>query len=73
MAFVTDAYGVQRDLLSFDDLYYDVDWNGLWRVRTNRTDSGWTAEIAIPGRHFAIRNQKILCRPGVLMYFETVE
>ena len=48
MAFVTDAYGVQRDLLSFDDLYYDVDWNGLWRVRTNRTDSGWTAEIAIP-------------------------
>jgi hypothetical protein len=48
MNFVTDAYGVQRDLLSFDDLYYDVDWNGLWRVRTNRTDSGWTAEIAIP-------------------------
>ncbi|HEY2349117.1 MAG TPA: DUF5916 domain-containing protein [Puia sp.] len=48
MAFVTDAYGVQRDLLSFDDLYYDIDWNGLWRVRTNRTDSGWTAEIAIP-------------------------
>jgi hypothetical protein len=48
MAFVTDPFGVQRDLLSFDDLYYDVDWNGLWRVRTNRTDSGWTAEIAIP-------------------------
>lgn len=48
MSFVTDPYGVQRDLLSFDDLYYDEDWNGLWRVRTNRTDSGWTAEIAIP-------------------------
>jgi hypothetical protein len=48
MAFASDAYGVQRDLLSFDDLYYDLDWNGLWRVRTNRTDSGWTAEIAIP-------------------------
>ncbi len=48
MSFVTDPYGVQRDLLSFDDLYYDVDWNGLWRVRTNRTDSGWYAEIAIP-------------------------
>jgi hypothetical protein len=48
MAFVTDPFGVQRDLLSFDDLYYDVDWNGLWKVRTNRTDSGWTAEIAIP-------------------------
>ena len=48
MAFATNAYGVQRDLLSFDDLYYDVDWDGLWKVRTNRTDSGWTAEIAIP-------------------------
>ncbi|HTS44851.1 MAG TPA: DUF5916 domain-containing protein [Puia sp.] len=48
MSFVTNAYGVQRDLLSFDDLYYDIDWDGLWKVRTNRTDSGWTAEIEIP-------------------------
>ncbi len=48
MALVTNAWGVQRDLLSFDDLYYDTDWDGLWRVRTDRTDSGWTAEIAIP-------------------------
>jgi len=48
MVFATNAYGVQRDLLAFDDLYYDIDWNGLWTVRTNRTDTGWTAEIAIP-------------------------
>lgn len=48
MSFVSNAYGVQRDLLSFDDLYYDIDWNGLWQVRTNRTDTGWAAEIAIP-------------------------
>lgn len=48
MAIVTNAYGVQRDLLSFDDLYFDLDWDGLWKVRTNRTDSGWYAEIAIP-------------------------
>ena len=48
MSFVANAYGVQRDLLSFDDLYYDIDWNGLWEVRTSRTDSGWNAEIAIP-------------------------
>lgn len=44
----TNPYGVQRDLLSFDDLYYDMDWDGLWRVRTSRSDSGWVAEIAIP-------------------------
>jgi hypothetical protein len=48
MALTMNAYGVQRDLLSFDDLYYDSDWDGLWRVRTNRTDSGWYAEVAIP-------------------------
>jgi len=48
MCFASNAYGVQRDYLSFDDLYYDVDWDGLWKVRTTRTDSGWYAEIAIP-------------------------
>ena len=48
MAFTTNAYGVQRDLLVFDDVLADLDWDGLWKVRTNRTDSGWIAEIAIP-------------------------
>ena len=24
------------------------DWNGVWHVATQRTDEGWTAEIAIP-------------------------
>lgn len=48
MTFVSNPYGVQRDLLSFDDIYYDIDWDGLWKVRTSRTDSGWIAEIAIP-------------------------
>jgi len=48
MVFATNPYGVQRDLLAFDDLYYDLDWNGLWEVRTTRSDSGWVAEIAIP-------------------------
>jgi Domain of unknown function (DUF5916)/Carbohydrate family 9 binding domain-like len=52
MSFVTNPYGVQRDLLSFDDLYYDLDWNGLWRVRTSRTDSGWAVEMAIPWQTF---------------------
>jgi hypothetical protein len=48
MSFGANAYGLQRDLLAFDDTYYDTDWDGLWRVRTSRTDSGWVAEIAIP-------------------------
>jgi hypothetical protein len=48
MCFAANAYGAQRDYLAFDDLYFDIDWDGLWRVRTTRTDSGWFAEIAIP-------------------------
>ena len=48
MSFAVNPYGVQRDYLSFDALYYDIEWDGLWRTRTTRTDTGWTAEIAIP-------------------------
>ena len=48
MALFVNAYGVQRDLLNFDDVYTDIDWDGLWKVRTTRTDSGWYAEIAVP-------------------------
>ncbi|GAB3548664.1 carbohydrate binding family 9 domain-containing protein [Spirosoma fluminis] len=48
MAFLTNPYATQRDLLSFDDLLYDTDWDGLWKVRTTRTDSGWIAEMQIP-------------------------
>lgn len=52
MVFATNPYGVQRDLLAFDDTFYDVDWDGLWRVRTSRSDSGWIAEIAVPWQTF---------------------
>lgn len=48
MLFATNPYGVQHDLLAFDNIYFDMDWDGLWKVRTHRTDSGWYAEIAIP-------------------------
>jgi len=48
MAFLVNPYGVQRDVLCFDNRLFDVNWDGLWKVRTSRTDSGWIAEIAIP-------------------------
>jgi hypothetical protein len=55
MMFATNPYGSQRDLLSFDDAIYDEDWDGLWRVRTSRTDSGWVAEMAIPWKTLRYR------------------
>jgi len=54
--FGMNPYGAQRDLLSFDDNYYDPDWNGLWTVRTQRTDTAWIAEIAIPWKTLRYKN-----------------
>lgn len=48
MSFAVNPYGVQRDYLSFDAQYYDIEWDAYWSTRTSRTDSGWVAEIAIP-------------------------
>jgi hypothetical protein len=48
VSFTTDPWSTQRDLLSFDDQQYDVEWDGLWKVRTSRNDSSWIAEMAIP-------------------------
>jgi Domain of unknown function (DUF5916) len=54
--FGTNPYGAQRDLLSFDDNYYDPDWDGLWRVRTQRTDTAWIAEAALPWKTLRYKN-----------------
>ena len=48
MTFAVNPYGVQRDYLSYDAVYYDIEWDAYWFVRTTRTDNGWLAEIAIP-------------------------
>jgi hypothetical protein len=48
MVFMANPYGSQRDLLTFDDQVFDEDWDGLWRVRTSRSDTAWIAEFAIP-------------------------
>lgn len=54
--FSMNPYGAQRDLLSFDDNYYDVDWDGLWFVRTQRTDTAWIAEVAVPWKTLRYKN-----------------
>jgi len=66
MAFSINPYGVQRDQLVFDDILTDLDWDGLWKVRTNRTDSGWTAEVAIPWQTLRYpKNQDSLQQWGI--------
>ena len=48
MAFMTNPDGVQRDVLIFDGRDADQAWNGIWRVRTARSENGWTVEMALP-------------------------
>ena len=48
IAFQVTPYGNLRDLQSFDDNIFDLDWNALWDAKTTITSKGWYAEIAIP-------------------------
>jgi hypothetical protein len=48
VSFQTTPWGNQRDKQVFDDSFNDQDWDAMWRVRTQITDSGWYAEFAIP-------------------------
>ena len=46
--FQVTAAGNQRDALFLNGQGLDQDWDVPWRARTAVTDSGWTAELAIP-------------------------
>ncbi len=48
LSFQATPYGNQRDLQVFNDEFLDNDWDALWRVRTQRLDSGYVVEMAIP-------------------------
>jgi hypothetical protein len=56
VAFQTTPYGAQRELQVFDGEFYNREWEGVWRTRAQMTDSGWTAEIAIPWQTLRYRN-----------------
>ncbi len=47
-AFQTTPYGNQRDLQNFNGNNFDNGWNTLWRVRTQRSEEGYTVEMSIP-------------------------
>ncbi len=47
-AFQTTPYGNQRDLQNFNGNNFDVGWNTLWKVRTQRSGDGYTVEMSIP-------------------------
>ncbi|MCZ6674466.1 MAG: DUF5916 domain-containing protein [Verrucomicrobia bacterium] len=46
--FATTPAGSFVDGLVYGTNLLNLDWNAIWDVRTQRTDQGWVAEIAIP-------------------------
>ena len=47
--FAVNPLGARRDALIRDEGgSLNVDWDGIWTVRTHRDSAGWSAEIAIP-------------------------
>jgi hypothetical protein len=47
--FMTNPGGAQRDVqISENGRHNDANWNGVWYVRTQIRDDGWSVEIGIP-------------------------
>jgi hypothetical protein len=47
--FWTNPAGARRDVQTFqDDAQRNVDWDGVWDVKTSIDERGWTAEFIIP-------------------------
>jgi len=46
--FATNPAGALVDGLAFSNGQLNTEWDAIWRVKTRRTDQGWTAEFAIP-------------------------
>ena len=46
--FSTNSVGTRRDGIVTDARSYNTAWNGIWQVRTQVTEEGWTAEFRIP-------------------------
>ena len=44
----TNSLGTSRDGIVTDARLYNTAWNGIWQVKTQVTDVGWTSEFRIP-------------------------
>jgi hypothetical protein len=65
MAFQTNPYGAQRELLISDGSNFNREWISLWSVKTKIHDWGWVAEFAIPWK--SIRYKAGSDRMGIIL------
>lgn len=58
-AFFTNPYGAKRELQAVDDgRDINVNWEGIWSVRTEKRPDGWAAEISIPFKTLRFRPEE---------------
>ena len=59
LAFGTNPVGAKRDIqVTQDGERSNVNWNTIWDVKTQITDSGWQVEMAIPFRSLRFRDSQ---------------
>jgi hypothetical protein len=46
--FTVTAWGQKVDLVLFNPMNWDFNWNAVWKVRTGLEDSAWVAEYEVP-------------------------
>jgi hypothetical protein len=46
--FSVSAWGQKIDLVLFNPMNWDFNWNAVWKVKTGLEDSAWVAEYEIP-------------------------
>lgn len=66
-AFQLTPWGTQKDVEAFDGGQdFNESWDALWRGASQRTDSGWTAEMAIPWKTLRYVNDG---RPWLMNFY----
>ena len=56
--FTMTAWGQKVDLVLFNPMNWDFNWNAVWKAKTGLEDSAWVAEYEIPLSQLRYSNQK---------------
>lgn len=56
--FTITAWGQKSDLILFNPMNWDFNWNPIWKGKTGLEDSAWVAEMEIPLSQLRYSNQE---------------
>lgn len=56
--FTITAWGQKVDLVLFNPINWDFNWNAVWKGKVGMEDSAWVAEIEVPFSQLRYSNQK---------------